>query len=438
MKFALLRSGFALRAYASLGIKVASVGLTFAVAVLLARLLGADGYGRYAFVYSMMTLLALPVQMGLPALVVRETAKAAITQDWPLMRGLWLWSHRCALAISAVVLAGVLAWFTLLDGGGAGRKLILIGVLLIPLIALGNIRSAALRGLGHVLLGQLPEFVLRPLFLVMLVAAMAGLAGRAPSPEIAMGLHVASAAAAFAFGTAILLRAAPGGVRAGGHRFEARAWAASAVPLGLISGLHILNSNLDVVMLGTLKPAAEVGVYKIAVSAAGLVSLGLFSINILIMPRIATAHATGERAELQRLVTASARLALAFALPAALVLIVTGVWLLEAAFGAEYRAGYPALAVLALAQIVNSAFGSVTGLLNMTGHERDTMASAGAAVVVNVAMNLALIPAYGALGAAMASTLSLFSWNALSCWRVWVRLGMNSTAFRIGSPRTKA
>lgn len=430
MRFTLLRSPLALQAGASFGIRIANLCLGLAVAVLLARLLGVEGYGRYAFVLSLLMLLAIPVEMGLPTLVVRETAKAGHAGDWPVMRGLWLWSHRCVLAVSLTFLAGALAWFMLLDRDSEWRLLVLTGTLLVPVIALGNIRGAALRGLGRVVLGQTPEFVLRPLFLAILLIAVSGLAGGALSPEIAMGLHVAAALAAFAIGTVMLLRAAPADVRRGARRIEGLAWAAAAIPLGMISGLHVVHSNIDVVMLGTLRVAEEVGVYKVAVTAAGLVSMGLQSVNMLIMPRIVTAHAAGDQARLQRLVTASARLALAFALPAVLVFLVAGGWLLETAFGSEYRAGYPVLAVVALGQLANAGFGSVGVLLNMTGHERDTLAAVALAAAVNVILNLALIPAYGGLGAALATVATLVAWNVLLCWRVWTRLGINSTALR--------
>lgn len=436
MPFTSLRSGLAAEGAVTLAIKVTSVVLGLALTVLLARLLGPKGYGQYAFVYSILLILAIPAQMGLPQLVVRETAKADHARDWGLMRGLWVWSHGCALAVASVLFCGVLAWIAL--GDSELRLVALFGTLLVPLLALGDIRGAALRGLGRVILGQLPEQVLRPLFLIVLVLAAAALAGPALSPALAMALHVAAAGMAFAIGTALLLRAAPPGVRAERRRYQARAWLISALPLGLITGLHVINNNVALVILGALRPVEEVGILKVALNAGGLVALGLQSINVLIMPRVVRAYAAGERDRLQTLVTTSARLVLACAVPMVLVFLVAGGWLLETAFGAEYRSGYPALALIALGHLANAGFGSVAVLLNMTGHERDTLLGVGVATAANVAFSLALVPAYGVLGAAAASTITMLSWNALLCWRVWKRLGMNSTAFRLRPRRTEA
>ena len=60
----------------SLAIKLGSVGLSFAVAVQLARVLGPDGYGVYALVFAIVTVLTVPTQLGVPQLVIRETARA--------------------------------------------------------------------------------------------------------------------------------------------------------------------------------------------------------------------------------------------------------------------------------------------------------------------------------------------------------------------------
>jgi O-antigen/teichoic acid export membrane protein len=56
-------------------IKTSSVGFGFFTAVLLARMLGAEGYGIYAYAFALVTLLAMPAKAGLPQLVVRETAR---------------------------------------------------------------------------------------------------------------------------------------------------------------------------------------------------------------------------------------------------------------------------------------------------------------------------------------------------------------------------
>ena len=50
------------------------------------------------------------------------------------------------------------------------------------------------------------------------------------------------------------------------------------------------------------------------------------------------------------------------------------------------------------------------------------------AAVLNLVLNLLLIPAFGIVGAAVASAISLISWNLILAVLVYRRLGIHSTA----------
>ena len=72
----------------------------------------------------------------------------------------------------------------------------------------------------------------------------------------------------------------------------------------------------------------------------------------------------------------------------------------KAAFGAEYSAAYLPLVILSIGQLVNAGTGSVAYLLNMSGHEQDTMRVYFVAALVNAVLNFILVPKYGMFGAA--------------------------------------
>jgi len=78
---------------------------------------------------------------------------------------------------------------------------------------------------------------------------------------------------------------------------------------------------------------------------------------------------------------------------------------------------------------VNSAAGSVGMLLNMTRYERDTAKGLAVSAILNVVLNLLLIPLLGIIGAAIATAVSLITWKVLLWWVVRWRLGINSLAF---------
>ena len=417
----------------SIVVKISSLLLGFVLTIILARTLGPEQYGIYGFTLALVSLIAIPAQMGLPNLVVRETAKARVNEDWALMRGIWLWATRY-IAVSSLLLFSLVGLGLVVFGyrmSDHRLEALIIAMPLIPLVALGNVRGAALRGLRRVVLGQLPEKVIRTVTLIALSLVFLWSVGKDGfNASNALVLYVAAAAVAFVTGAWMLRQAKPLAVRQKSSvRFMASEWRRAVVPLALISGLQLLNSSADILLLGLLRSDAEVGIYRVAVQLANLVIFGLGAINMVLHPHIAALHSEGKREELQRLTVLSARVIFVLALPPVLIFLFFGGWLITTIFGESYAPASMALGILAVGQLVNAGMGSVGALLNMTGHERDTARGMFAAFAVNIVLNLLLIPQFGIEGAATATAVAFVLWNVI-LWRlVWKRLRINSTGF---------
>ena len=209
-----------------------------------------------------------------------------------------------------------------------------------------------------------------------------------------------------------------------------RAFALSALSFGAITSLHLINDNLDVLMLGLLADARDTGLYRGATVLSQLVVFGLGIVNFLILPDIAGMHARGDRIGLQRLVTRAARIVSLMAAVGLGILLFAGHPLLSLLFGAEFTEAYMALIILAFGQLVNAVFGPVALVLNMTGHERLTLIGVLVAVGVNVLLNLLLIPRFGMEGAACASAAALITWNVVLAIILRRRVGYCSSVIR--------
>jgi O-antigen/teichoic acid export membrane protein len=427
-----LRSGLVRNGIGSLILKAAYILLSFVITVTLARTLGANGYGVYAYIFALVSLLSIPAEFGLPQLVIRETAKALARQEWGAIQGVWRWAGKITAVLTVALVLGagvaVLIW-----GDRFSHEQLLTffwGLALVPLVALGDLRGAALCGLNRVIQGQLPEQALRPGFYILLIlgAAFVLSVGKF-TPSMAMSLQVLTAALAFIIGAWLLWRATPLEVRQAKPVYEARHWLASTLPLAFISGLGLINSYTSIVILGLFVISSEVGTYRVADQMSQMVSVGLTVINMVAAPQIARLYAVGDKARLQRLATASARVVLALTLPLMVIFLLLGKPLLKLVFGAEFVPAYGPLSILALGQLVNSAMGFVGLLLIMTGHEQDAVRATVIASAGNIVLNLVLIPLWGSKGAALASAITLTVWNVL-CWmEVRRRLKINSTAF---------
>lgn len=421
----------------SVVVKVAALGFSLMVAVVLARTLGPEGYGIYSYTFALISVLAIPAQFGLPSLVIRETAKAHAKQQWGLMRGIWRWSNGVTLLLSGclALLAGVAAWLWSDNFTDVQKATFMWGIFLIPLISLGNLRGAALRGLRHIVAGLLPEFVIRPaLFLLALLVSGWVLGGAVLTPAYAMALHVAAAASAFGIGAVLLWKARPQPFRETTASIrQSRDWLKAALPMAVIAGMSVVNTQADIIMLGLFSTKEDVGIYRVAATGASLVSFGLVAISMVTLPYFARFYARDDMAAFRNLATTSARAMFAMALPAAILFVFFGDSLLKFVFGEGYVDAYMPLILLAIAHLIHAAFGTVGPLLNMTGHEKKTAKSIVIAAGCNIILNLILIPPYGMSGAASATAITFLIWNYM-LWRE-VRIHLNTDSSILNLPK---
>lgn len=397
--------------------RVSAIGSSILLAVVLARMLGPDGYGRYTYVLVIVSVIGILVQLGLPRLVIRETAWAEAESDWPRMKYAWRWSSAVVLAVSltATVAGAVVVWWFQERLTTSELWTIGLGALLIPATALGTLRGAALQGLRHVALGLLPETVLRPVLFIILLLLLAPVTSPLSPPE-AMGLHVIAAFLAFIVGALLLWRYMPPQLRGRAGRFEGtHNWWRASLAFGLAAGANQINNYSDLLVLGMFRPAEEVGYYRVAYQSSTIVGFGLQIVALVVAPHFARLARQSDRERLQKLATLSARLSTFVALSALLVLALRGEELISLVFGGAYSGSVPPLLILACAQLVFAFFGPIAMLLNMSGFEHQAALRTAFCAALNVALNFALIPPLGMEGAALATLLTLLMLN-VSLW----------------------
>lgn len=412
----------------SAGLRIAGMGFGFLVGVQLARGLGAEGYGIYGVAMSIIALLTVPTEFGLPQLLTREVAVAKVKRDWGRMKGILRWSSWVSLLISAVIGVGVVAWL-LLSGQGLGSPLgmtLLAGVLMVPVVAQLSMRSAALRGLQLIVRGQVPDVLLRPMFYSALLF-LASLWVVPMTPALAMALGVLSAAIALLVALYMLRLSMPEEAVSAVAAVDAREWWSSALPMAMTEGMRLLQSHLLILLLGAMVAMAEVGLYRVATSVMLLVAMPIALFNVVSMPVIARLHAGGERQRLARMLSLVSAGMTAGVLVLSLPFLLAGEWLLVTVFGPDFGGAHGVLVILCLGVAINAMFGANAALLNMAGHQSRVTRAALFALILLVVSAPPLIVGFGIVGAAVSSVISLATWNALM-WRDCVTLLSHDTS----------
>jgi len=398
----------------------------------LAKLLGATGYGAYHYGYAWVDVLALLAVIGFDKLAMREVAvmDAARTRGDSSARALLRGFLRRADQVSglgALVFAGaagILMWMLRDDLDPHLFPCFWILLLLLPIRALMHVRRGVLLGIHETVRAQLPLVVLQPTLTVVFVAAAAVVLSGGLGPPGAAVAAVAAGAIALAAGQIWLVRSmAARGIGPGDPTYTTRAWVTAALPMMFTAGIAVINLRADVIMVGSLEGATAAGIYGVAAQIALLARFGFMAVTPALAPIAARLHAARDRPALQQRAVAGARAAFAVSLA-----VVAGVWLagdrVLGLFGDTFVVGYQALMLLAVFHLVGAAFGASDSLLLMTGHQVAVTVTGAIATLVNLGLNAALIPRYGLEGAAVATGLSLVLWSfstAVCVWR-WLRI----------------
>ena len=410
-------------------VKASGAVLVFGVQVLLARLLGADSYGKYIYTVSWMNVLLLLGKLGLDTAALRFVSEYNGKTEWGLLRGFLRRSNQISLVTSssvALAVAGAV-WFLRDRLGFELAATFGIGCLLLIANSFLQIQSYNLLALKRVILSQTPQAILRPLLLAGGVLLVAVFSSRTLSAPTAMAVNMVAAACTLALTRWFLRRALPAPVRTGPPLYETRTWIRVSWSLALVSGLLLVLNQTDVIMLGFYEGTTEAGIYAVAGRIGAMILFGLNAINAIAAPMFSEFYSQGRLRELQRTITLATRGIMAFSLPLSLVFIAGG-GLILGLFGSEFTRGYAALVILTVGQLVNASVGSVGFLMSMTGHQKQAAYVFGGAAALNVILNASLIPIWGINGAAIATATTTILWNAILALYVWKRLGLRATA----------
>jgi O-antigen/teichoic acid export membrane protein len=243
-----------------------------------------------------------------------------------------------------------------------------------------------------------------------------------------MGLEVLATLVGLMFAWRVLAKHLARNVGAAPATYQVRDWLVTSLPMLMISGAQIILAKADIIMVGALMSPTEAGKYAVASLLAGLVTFLIGTANQVIAPTISQLFSQNRIENLQRMVSMSALVINALTLPLVIVLLVFGRDLLQL-FGVEFADQYNVLTVLMIGQIVIVLWGSVGYLLTMT--EYQVMASwiVGGSSILNIVLNFILIPQFGLIGAAVATSVTVSARSMVLGYFVWKKLNIMPTVF---------
>lgn len=314
---------------------------------------------------------------------------------------------------NGVVLGALVAVVGVVTANSSSVVFWIAAMLLVPLIAFANVSGGIIHGLGRVVESQATQQVLRPAVVLACVVSLFAVSGEQLRP---LDVYISQVFAAMGVGIVLLTRLrtlvpAGRGAAEDAVGFD-RTWRAVSWPLLLISGSNMIIAQCDIAMLGVLSTATQAALYAVASKAAALSVLGITAVDAVVAPLLAKFHAEGQTEKLQQTLSqAAAGIFATTLLLAGFAFLFSEILL--GLFGKEYVSGNFALRTLVSANVFNASVGPAGYLLIMTGNQKAAAVILSSIAILNVILNGALIPLYGAHGAACATAISIVVWNII-------------------------
>ncbi|MGH9424149.1 MAG: flippase [Thermoanaerobaculia bacterium] len=408
-------------------IRAVAMLIAYASLIALARWMGAAEYGAFAYVFAWIAFLAMPAGLGIPAASVRFLPEYSARRSPSLIRGLL--GRGAELTIGTGIVIAAVAMLIILEAGDrvphAYRIPLIIGLAGIPVTALLTLQAQIGRAFGWIAMAYSPTQIWHPL-LLLLAAGVLLATHTSLNAAVLVPVSVTLAGLCALVQALSYMRRLRPTIRGIAPEYDQRAWLRVSGPLLLIDGFAAIINYSDILLVGLFAGPVAVAFYTAASRSAAIVLAIYGSIGALTGPRMAELNAKGERQELQKLLSGIVPWISILPGIAAVALAIAGPFVLRL-FGHGFDAAWPALVLLAFANLIASITGPSALLLNMTGHQDSSATVYGLAALGNILLNLFLIPRFGLTGAAVGTTIATVASNVVLVVIAKRKLGLHTS-----------
>ena len=415
-------------------IRVASAAIAYFSQILLARWMGGSEYGVFAYVWVWVIVLGTLTSLGLNTSALRFIPQYVEQKNAALERGFIFGSRLFALGVSTLVaIIGALALY--LSQGAFEPEYVVplyMALVCLPMFTLIDTQEGTARAYTWIDLALLPPYIARPLLLLVFLAAAVWL-GLEPSAETAVLAAIAATWVSAVGQTLILERRLRRTVGPGTREYALGEWIRVSMPIFFVVGFFMLLSNTDVLVMKIFRPSIDVAMYFAAMKTTSLISFIYFAITAAYAHRFSKYDASGDMEGLAEVLREAVIWTFWPSLVAGVGILAVG-WPLLWLFGEEFTAAYPVMFVLVIGLVARAAVGPIDYMLAMLGQQNVCAVVLAFTVAVNLALNFMFIPAYGLMGAAVATTISTILATYLLYRLAKRRLGLNSIFWKGRNP----
>ena len=369
-------------------------GLKFALLPLVARFFGPTEYGKFTYAFSFVSLFAVIYDAGLSITATREFSKAR--ENERLLPDIIL----VKLLLGAVGLAAIaftLLWVPVAPDVRAMIAALAAAFYVLEWVSLGLAIVRARQKMEY-------EFLLRVIQAVALLGGCVLVIWKFPSVINVSYAYLGSGLLSLVLVVAALRRRRwPLGLAY--HPDVWRGLFRVALPLAMAGGATTLYMNLDTVLLGSLGSITATGWYNLAAKLTGILLVPTSLLSLAIFPAFASTAANVDRVFRRRWEEWSVHLA-AIGVFGAAVVFAGADRIIDILVGPAFHPAALALRILTVTVVLIYLYTPLYQAMIVFNEQGRLFWLLAAGTLLNLGLNVLLIPRYSLYGAAWATVLT--------------------------------
>ena len=179
-----------------------------------------------------------------------------------------------------------------------------------------------------------------------------------------------------------------------------------SLPLASTSAAHSLDDRFDTILIGFILGPIAVGYYTVAKRVIKVVEVPISAVGFAIAPSYEAERAKGKKENSARIFEETFANGLLLYIPAAMGVFYTAEPLIKIAFGNSYSPAASVLKILSIYVVFRCVTQVCSSGIDYLGRGKDRAIALCCTALLNVILNIVLIPEFGAAGAAVATSFT--------------------------------
>lgn len=390
----------------------------------MARFLGAEEFGVFSFALSLITILSIVAELGLPTVVSRFAAIYFYKNQLHHFKEIVRFTNRKIIVAYIFLTTCLLILYLTNVISPEYKDAVLLASPLILLFSLSRVRSSILTAVEKVNIAQLPEMIFRPTLLILSILLLYYF-DNVTSINVII-VYILINIIVYITGEWLVKKHTVSVKLISKINYERKKWIKAAFPLFLLGGIQMLGVQSDIFLLGFFANSEDVGIFKSMYQISLLIIFSLTAVNAISSPKIVKLYEDNDILGLRSLLIKYCFINFGFSLIIAFPFYFYGDYFINLLYGQEYVIGFGCLQILIIGRIINTIFGVSSQFLKMMGEETKAVNGILLGTIISILLNIILIPKFKLIGASYASAISLSFWNLFLFFILTKKLWFNS------------